>query len=124
MNFFKIISSNSCLVTFSDKGYVKSNISPQGDMAEDADYIRSMDQNESRLATASGEELSAYNTVRLTYHLKNGTTVTRRYRVPITADRLTQAGTYDSALDQLVNGTAMKAKRFHLDDGYKADSDT
>ena len=91
-------------------------------IAEDADYIRSMDRNESRLATAFGEELSAYNTVRLTYHLKNGTTVNRRYSVPITADRLTQEGTYDSALDRLVNGTAMKAKRFHLDDGYKADN--
>ena len=91
-------------------------------IAEDADYIRSMDQNESRLATASGEELSAYNTVRLTYHLKNGTTVIRRYRVPITADRLTQAGTYDFALDQLVNGNTMKAKRFHLNDGCSAES--
>ena len=70
----------------------------------------------------SDEGISNYNTVRLTYHLKNGSTVTRRYGVPITADRLTQAGTYDSALDQLVNGTAMKAKRFHLDDGYKADN--
>ena len=46
----------------------------------------------------------------------------RRYRVPITADRLTQAGTYDFALDQLVNGNTMKAKRFHLNDGCSAES--
>jgi ABC-2 type transport system permease protein len=91
-------------------------------IAEDADYIRSMDRNESRPVELYGDELSAYNTVRLTYHLKNGSTVTRRYSVPITADRLTQENTYDSALDRLVNGTAMKAKRFHLDDGYKADN--
>ena len=91
-------------------------------IAEDADYIRSMDQNERRLATVRGDEFSAYNIVRLTYHLKNGTTVIRRYSVPITADRLTQAGTYDFALDQLVNGNTMKAKRFHLNDGCSAES--
>ena len=93
-------------------------------IAEDAGYIRSVNDGPDRpmQSMVSGEELSAYNTVRLTYHLKNGTTVIRRYRVPITADRLTQAGTYDFALDQLVNGNTMKAKRFHLNDGCSAES--
>ena len=91
-------------------------------IAEDADYIRAVNEDDVRLAAARGDEFSAYNIVRLTYHLKNGTTVIRRYSVPITADRLTQAGTYDFALDRLVNGDTMKSKRFHLNDGYMAEN--
>ena len=87
-------------------------------IAEDADYVRTTVENWSRPELATNEALSHANSVRLTYDLKNGTTVTRQYRLPITAERLAQEGTYDFALDRLVNSDALKAKRFHLYDGY------
>ena len=90
-------------------------------IAEDADYIIDMDENWHYL-DAIDDELSTQNSVRLIYHLKNGTTVTRRYNVPVSADRLAQEDTYDFALDRLVNSDTLKAKRFHLYDGYKADN--
>ena len=93
-----------------------------GAIAGDADYIIAMGEN----WTSGGEEdlktISMHNYIRLTYHLKNGTKVIRYYYVPLTEQRLTQEGTYDRALDQLVNSDAMKAKRFHLDDGYQPES--
>ena len=90
-----------------------------GAIAADADYVRATKELLER-AEMPGDEIFASNTVRLTYYMKNGTEVTRYYRLPISADRLTQEGTYDYALDQLVNGDALKAKRFHLFDGYEA----
>ena len=92
-----------------------------GAIAADADYVRAMVDAWQRAEQASGDdEISHNKSVRLTYYLKNGTEVTRRYTLPISADRLAQEGTYDYALDQLVNGDALKAKRFHLFDGYEA----
>jgi len=90
-------------------------------IAEDADYIIATNEDWDRL-NWSQEEISPSNSVRLTYRLKNGTTVTRRYNVPVSADRLAQEDTYDFALDRLVNSDTLKAKRFHLYDGYKADN--
>ena len=85
-------------------------------IAEDADYIRAKDWP----MTASDEtdflNVASYNSVRLTYGLKNGATVSRRYYVPITRNRLQDETTYDFALNRLVNGDAMKAKRFHLNE--------
>jgi len=87
-------------------------------IAEDADYIRSMERNWTIGGETDYMNVSSYNTVRLIYHLKSGVTVSRRYYVPITRNRLQNETTYDFALNQLVNGAAMKEKRFHLNDGY------
>jgi len=87
-------------------------------IAEDADYIRSMERNWTIGGETDFGNVSSYNTVRLTYGLKNGVTVSRRYYVPITRNRLQDETTYDFALNRLVNGDAMKAKRFHLNSEY------
>ena len=90
-------------------------------IAADADYIRNINDGPD-LSMEPGEESYSYNTVRLTYDLKNGTTVSRYYRLPVSAQRLAQEGTYDALLDDLVNSDPMKAKRFHLfDDSYTVD---
>ena len=44
--------------------------------------------------------------------------MSRWYHVPVTRDRLAQAGTYDDLLDQFVNSDAVKARRLHLDDSF------
>ena len=91
-------------------------------IARDADYIIGMNENWAFGDEEDFERISMYNSVHLTYHLKNGTRVIRRYSVPISMDRLNQEGTYDFALDRLVNSDAMKAERFHQNDGYQPDS--
>ena len=92
-------------------------------IAGDADYVIDTNETWPYDAPMNGEvDYSTHNSVRLTYDLTNGTTVTRHYRLPITADRLAQEGTYDHALDRLVNSDALKAKRFHLFDDYEAES--
>ena len=91
-------------------------------IAGDADYIIGMNENWAFGDEEDFERVSMYNYVRLTYELKNGTQVIRRYNIPISVDRLNQESTYDFALDRLVNSDAMKAERFHLNDGYQPDS--
>ncbi len=54
--------------------------------------------------------------LRLTYRLKNGRMVKRSYDLPLSQERMAQAGTYENLLDALINGEAMKAKRLHLND--------
>ena len=91
-------------------------------IARDADYIIGMNENWTFGDEEDFERVSMYNSVRLTYHLKNGTRVIRRYNIPMSMDRLNQESTYDFALDRLVNSDAMKAERFHQNDGYQPDS--
>ena len=91
-------------------------------IARDADYIIGMNENWAFGDEEDFERISMYNSVRLTYHLKNGTRVIRRYNIPMSMDRLNQESTYDFALDRLVNSDAMKAERFHQNDGYQPDS--
>ena len=52
----------------------------------------------------------------VTYYLSSGLKVDRTYYLPISRQRLTQAGTYDNLLDSLVNSEEMKARRIHLND--------
>ena len=90
-------------------------------IAQDKDYIAEMQENRTY---SPEEELQVYyyNTVRMNYYLKNGTSVLRRYSVPVARVRLDQPGTYDYALDQLVNGIAMKQKRLRATDSrYRVD---
>ena len=87
-------------------------------IASDADYIRSMEDMWNGVMPAGGryenETTSTY--VRFAYYLKNGRTVERRYNVPLQRARLAEEGTYDHALDTLINGEAMKLKRLHAND--------
>lgn len=52
----------------------------------------------------------------VTYYLSSGLKVDRYYYLPISQQRLAQAGTYDNLLDSLVNSEEMKARRIHLND--------
>ena len=52
----------------------------------------------------------------VTYYLSSGLKVDRTYYLPISRQRLTQAGTYDNLLDSLVNSDEMKDRRIHLND--------
>ena len=56
----------------------------------------------------------------VTYYLSSGLKVDRTYYLPISRQRLTQAGTYDNLLDSLVNSEEMKARRIHLNDAHFA----
>ena len=88
-------------------------------IAEDKDYITAMEENwRYDEKTTDPADISMYNSVRLGYYLKNGTTVTRRYSIPIVRSRIQDPSTYDYQLTALINSEAMKARRFHLDDGY------
>lgn len=62
------------------------------------------------------EELS-HQWVTLNYQLKSGVRVVRQYRLFFSRNAITQPGTFEYALDQLVNGTAMRQRRIHADDG-------
>lgn len=83
-------------------------------IAADADYVKDWQENWRYTRTVNASYTSTY--LRLTYTLSNGLTVKRYYNVPLTGERMAQAGTYDYLLDLLVNSEAMKAKRLHLDD--------
>ena len=90
-------------------------------IAADADYIEAFDMSYYRSTDDKRpmdyeETISRYNYFNITYRLKNGAEVSRRYTVPLTRDRMAQEGTYDHLMDQLVNGEAMKAKRLHFGD--------
>lgn len=87
-------------------------------IVQDADYIIDMNENWIYGDEEARGSISRYNRINLTYVLSNGREVRRSYTLPISRGRLTQEGTYDHALDALVNSDAMKARRFHLDDGY------
>lgn len=87
-------------------------------IAEDADYIRAMEENLRYESTKDRTEFSLHNTVRVNYYLKNGTSVSRRYSIPIVRSRLEDPDTYDYALDRMVNGQNSRNKRFHLNDGF------
>ncbi len=89
----------------------------------DQDYVRDYEDNW-RYTIASddtGTVTSAY--IRFIYTLHNGLQVERRYSIPMTKYRMSQAGTYDGLLDALVNSKPMKAKRLHAgDDRYTVES--
>lgn len=90
-------------------------------VAADADYIEAYDGRYYETYSDSRpldyeEAISRYNYFNITYKLKNGAEVSRRYNVPLTRDRMAQEGTYDHLMEQLVNSEAMKAKRLHFGD--------
>ena len=87
-------------------------------IVQDADYIIDMNENWIYGDEEARGSISMYNWIELTYVLNNGSEVCRSYALPISRDRLAQEGTYDRLLNDLVNSEAMKAKRFHMDDGY------
>ena len=89
----------------------------------DEAYILAYDRD--RTGNTAGESTSlrkeavrqwSTTTVRLIYTTKSGQTVRRFYGLPITRERLTQAGTYDALLDALVNSREMRLKRLHVGD--------
>ena len=88
----------------------------QAVIADEA-YILSTDAMTALPAGMEETDLT-WESISLTYYLKDGGKVSRWYHVPVTRDRLAQAGTYDNLLDQFVNSEAMKARRLHLDDGF------
>ncbi|MBE6996197.1 MAG: hypothetical protein E7429_05685 [Ruminococcaceae bacterium] len=78
-------------------------------IAQDAEYAaRAYDER-------GIDNQHAVTNVRLTYRLRNGTTLSRRYSLVVYPDRIDDPATYDFALDRLVNGSEMKAKRLHDD---------
>ena len=88
----------------------------QAVIADEA-YILSTDAMTTLPAGMEETDLT-WESISLTYYLKDGGKVSRWYRVPVTRDRLAQAGTYDNLLDQFVNSDAVKARRLHLDDSF------
>jgi hypothetical protein len=87
-------------------------------IASEADYIRPVEDAWNGAMPAGGqrEDTLTSTYVRFVYYLKNGRTVERRYDVPLNRARLTEEGTYDHALDTLINGEPMKLKRLHAND--------
>ena len=62
------------------------------------------------------DDVSEYNTLRITYTLKGGVELYRWYQLPLTRERMNQPGTYDYYMNAFVNGEEAKAKRLHLGD--------
>lgn len=89
----------------------------QAVIADEA-YILSMDEARTYPSVEAKETGVDWESITLTYYLKDGGRVSRWYRVPVTRDRLAQAGTYDNLLDRFVNSDAVKARRLHLDDSF------
>lgn len=96
----------------------------------DRDYIRNW-QNQGWSSSTSPEESDSDRVSSFlwyVYTLTDGTTLERRYTVPITRQRLTQSDTYDAKMDALVKNTEMKYLRLHMDsagnfvDGWEPDS--
>ena len=87
----------------------------QAVIADEA-YVRDMDGRDNSTLSEEEPADTAYESLSLTYTLASGATVDRWYYLPITRERLAQAGTYDALLDQFVNGDAVKARRLHLND--------
>ena len=87
-------------------------------VAADADYIKEFPYSDERYEQPLDwdEDVSRYNTFQLTYTLKSGVTVYRRYSLPLVRQRLEMEGTYDHLLAELVNSQGMKAKRLHFGD--------
>ena len=83
---------------------------------DDEVYIRDIDAQTYDTVSEETTADAIYESLSLTYSLSSGATVDRYYSLPITWDRLTQAGTYDNLLDQFVNGDDAKARRLHLND--------
>ena len=88
----------------------------QAVIADEA-YILSTDAMTALPAGMEETDLT-WESISLTYYLKDGGKVSRWYHVPVTRDRLAQAGTYDNLLDRFVNSDAVKARRLHLDDSF------
>lgn len=96
----------------------------------DRDYIRNWQNRDWQAGTASLEEDNdcVPSFLRYTYTLTDGTTLERRYTVPVSRERLTQSGTYEAKMDALVNNSDMKYLRLHMDpsgnfvDGWEPDS--
>jgi len=94
-------------------------------IAADSDYIVDFidrDNNGERVVPLDEygnwdySDISPYNSVRFTYTLKDGTRLERRYNnVPVTRERMEQAGTYDAMLDDLINSMEMRCKRLLMD---------
>ena len=81
-------------------------------IAADRDYIVGVTgQEDWRSQPVTGEA-----SFHVTYYLSSGLKVNRNYYVPISRQRLAQAGTYDNLLDSLVNSKEMKDRRIHLND--------
>lgn len=88
-------------------------------IAADRDYILNLERAD--LPSLADEEAPwTHTTFSLTYITTSGQKVRRVYYVPLTRERLSQSGTYDYLLDQLVNSQEMRLKRIHANgDGYE-----
>ena len=84
----------------------------------DETYILSMDEAWTSPSAVTKETGVGWESISLTYYLKDGGKVSRWYSVPVTRDRLTQPETYDCLLDQFVNSDTVKARRLHLGDDF------
>ena len=90
-------------------------------VAADADYIEGFDGRYYETYIDGrpldyDEAISRYNYFNITYRLKSGVEVSRRYSVPLTRERMDREDTYDHLMERLVNSDAMKAKRLHFGD--------
>ena len=81
-------------------------------IAADRDYIVGVTGQENW--RSQGE--MGHASFHVTYTLSSGLKVERNYYLPISQQRLAQAGTYDNLLDSLVNSDEMKDRRIHLND--------
>ena len=99
-----------------DAAVIKQLQAVHAAIVADEDYILGTQDDWRHDAIMNETTASAYNSVQIQYFMKDGTTVSRRYSVPMKAERIARGDTYDAMLDALINGDALKARRFHLDD--------
>ena len=81
-------------------------------IAADRDYITGITGQEDWRS----QPIIGYASFHVTYYLSGGLKVNRNYFLPISRQRMEQAGTYDNLLDSLVNSKEMKDRRIHMND--------
>lgn len=97
-----------------DDGLIQEVLGLHRAITDNADHLRELDRYQEPAWSSGGSY--TYVWLELDYTLSSGRTLYRSYSIPLTQSRVTQAGTLDFLLDELVNSEAMKAKRLHLND--------
>jgi len=108
------------LQTGTDDEMIRQVLDLHRAMVKDAERLR----NDDWWYGPNAPEVGSGTYANIFYTLKDGGTLSRYYQLPITQERLAQAGTYDNLLDQFVGSEAAKIRRLHLDDDFSATGGT
>ena len=114
--FLYVKGNNYYLYPGEDDALIEDVLQLHQAFADNTEYFRKLDQELETLRSI--DDAYTYVHLRLEYQLSSGHTLNRSYSIPLAQSRVTQQGTFDYLLDQLINGEAMKAERLHFNDPH------